>query len=120
MMMAIIRKRIFPEDWKQLVFKPYYNGLMLAIGFAVPCYLAYLGIHTVIKDQIIAFSVLCAVATVVALYLFVKKPALLGKDIAYIQPDLLSMVKKRGKKKQKKAQAVIEKNTVINDDSIVE
>ena len=120
MMMAIIRKRIFPEDWKKLVFKPYYNGLMLTIGFAVPSYLAYLGIHVVIKDSIIAFSVLCAVAAVVALYLFVKKPALLGKDIAYIQPDLLSMVKKRGKKKQKKAQAVIEKNTVINDDSIVE
>ena len=29
MMMAIIRKRIFPADWKKLVFKPYYNGAVI-------------------------------------------------------------------------------------------
>jgi hypothetical protein len=119
-MIAIIRKRIFPEDWLKLVFKPYYNGLVLAICFAAPCYLAYLGIQALIKDEIIAFSVLCAVAGLVGFYLFVKKPALLGKDIAYIQPDLLSMVKKRGKKKQKMVQAAIKENSVIKDDSVTE
>lgn len=103
MMIAIIRKRIFPDDWKKLVFKPYYNGLMLSVFFALPCFLAYLGIHTFIKDAIIAFLVVCSIAGVAGLYLFVKKPKLLGSDIAYIQPDLLGMFKKGGKKKQKKA-----------------
>lgn len=124
MMIAIIRKRIFQEDWKKLVFKPYTNGAMLAIGFVVPCFLAYLGIHTFIKDEIIAFLILCGIAGVVALYLFVKKPKMLGHDIAYIQPDLLSMVKKGGKKKKKKqlqAEAdVVAEEGIVKNDSITE
>lgn len=101
MMMAIIRKRIFPDDWMKLVFKPYYNGLILSIILVLPCYGAYFGFHYFIKDEIIAFASLCSVAAIVVVYIFLKKPKLLGSDIAYIQQDLVAMFKK-GKKKNKK------------------
>jgi O-antigen/teichoic acid export membrane protein len=100
MMMAIIRKRIFPADWKNLLFKPYYNGLVLTICGVLPCFLFYYGIHFFIKDEIIAFSVLCAVVSAIGMYLFIKKPKMLGSDIAYIQKDLLQMFSKKQKKKQ--------------------
>ena len=104
--MAIVRKRIFPEDWKNLVFKPYYNGLILTLCGVLPCFLAYYGFHYLIKDEIIAFIALCCVATVIGLYLFIKKPKLLGSDIAYIQDDFLQMFKKKQKRKQNLAVAV--------------
>lgn len=107
MMIAIVRKRIFPADWKKLLFKPYYNGLVLSVCGVLPCFLAYYGFHYFIKDEIIAFSSLCVVAGAVAIYLFVKKPKLLGKDIAYIQGDLLMMFKKK-KKKQQPAMVIAE------------
>ena len=106
MMMAIIRKRIFPADWKKLVFKPYYNGVMLAIAGVLPCVAVYYALNYFIKDDIIAFSSLCVLAGVVGLYLFIKKPELLGKDVAYIQGDFLQMFRKKKKSKQKKAVAV--------------
>ena len=57
MMIAIIRKRIFPADWKKLVFKPDHNGLIITIGGVIPCFFAYYGTHALIKDEIIAFAV---------------------------------------------------------------
>ncbi len=109
MMMAIIRKRIFPEDWKKLVFKPYYNGAVLTVCGVLPCFAAYYGIHFFIKDEVIAFTVLCSIASLVGAYLFIKKPKLLGSDIAYIQGDLLQMFSKKKKKKgNKEARAIAE------------
>lgn len=105
MMMAIIKKRIFPSDWKKLVFKPYYGGVRLAIFGVIPCFLAYYVFQYFIKDEIIAFCSTCIFTGAIGVYLFIKKPALLGKDIAYIQGDLLSMFKKK-KKKQKTAAEV--------------
>ena len=90
----------------KLVFKPYYNGVKLAIFFVLPCFAAYFGFHYFIKDDVIAFTSLCAVAALVAIWLFVKKPKLLSDDIAYIQKDLLAMLKKKKKKQQQPAVAV--------------
>jgi teichuronic acid exporter len=113
MMIAIIRKRIFPEDWKKLVFKPYYNGAILTVCGVIPCFLVYYGLHTFIKDEIVAFTVMCGVASFVGAYLFIKKPKLLGSDIAYIQGDLLDMFAKK-KKKKKNIEAVtnVEQDTI--------
>jgi hypothetical protein len=107
MMMAIVRKRIFPDDWMKLVFRPYYNGLILSLCFVLPCYAAYFGFHYFIKDEIIAFVSLCSVAAVVAIYLFIKKPKLLGSDVAYIQKDLIAMFKKGNKKNKKEFEIAI-------------
>ena len=94
MMMAIIRTRIFSLKWKSLIFKPYYNGFLLAIFGVLPCLPVYYGLHFFIENELLAFAILCAIASAAGAYLFVKKPGLLGSDIAYIQPDLLQMFKK--------------------------
>lgn len=107
MMMAIIRKRIFPDDWMKLVFKPYYNGLILSVFLVLPCYVAYFGFHYFIKDEIIAFASLCSLAAIVVVYIFLKKPKLLGSDVAYIQQDLVTMFKKGKKKNQKPFQVAV-------------
>ena len=100
MMMAIIRARIFSLKWKNLIFKPYYNGFLLAIFGVLPCLPVYYGLHFFIENELLAFAILCAIAGAVGAYLFVKKPGLLGSDIAYIQPDLLQMFKRSKGKKQ--------------------
>jgi hypothetical protein len=100
MMMAIIRTKIFTSKWKNLILKPYYNGFLLALFGALPCLPVYYGLHFFIRNELIAFPILCTIAGTVGVYLFVRKPALLGSDIAYIQPDLLQMFKRSKGKKQ--------------------
>jgi O-antigen/teichoic acid export membrane protein len=104
MMIDIIKKKIFPDDWKKLVFKPFLNGIILSIWWVTPCYVLYLLLHTFIHEEIIAFSIVCSITGAVATWAFVKKPRLLGSDVIYIQQDFLQMFKK--KKKVKNLQAV--------------
>ena len=106
MMIAIIRKRIFTDDWKRLVFRPYYNGLFITLIWVVPLYPLYLLIHLIIKDEPIAFTVLTCIAGLAATWAFIKKPKLLGSDIEYLQPDFIQMFKKKGKKKKASLQPV--------------
>ena len=101
MMIAIYKTRIFPDDWKALVFKPYYNGFILSICWVMPSYFLYVLLHMFIHDEIIAFCILSSVVGVIALLAFVKKPKLLGSDIVYIQKDFLHMFNKKRKKGQK-------------------
>ncbi len=97
MMMFIIKNRIFPKDWKKLIFRPYYNGIIITICWVLPLYPLSLAINAFIKNEIISFVILCGIAFLVALFAFVKKPALLGSDVAYIQKDFIQMFKKKTK-----------------------
>ncbi len=99
MMMFIIKKRIFPADWKKLVFRPYYNGIFITICWVLPSYPLFLAIKAFIKDDIISFVILCSIASLAIVLAFIKKPALLGSDVVYIQEDFLQMFKKKKKKK---------------------
>ena len=98
MMMFIIKNRIFPNDWKKLIFRPYYNGVIITICWVLPLYPIYLAINALIKDDIISFVILCSVTSLIAVIAFIKKPALLGSDVAYIQKDFIQMFKKKKKK----------------------
>jgi O-antigen/teichoic acid export membrane protein len=115
MMMFIIKNRIFQDDWKKLVFRPYYNGLIVTICWVLPLYPLYLGINAFIKDEIISFIILCSITAVLVLLAFLKKPALLGSDVAYIQEDFIEMFKKKKKKKNLAAQTVSESSININE-----
>lgn len=115
MMMFIIKNRIFRDDWKKLVFRPYYNGLMVTICWVLPLYPLYLGINTFIKDEIISFIILCSITAVLVLLAFIKKPALLGSDVAYIQEDFIQMFKKKKQKKNLAAQTVSESTINVNE-----
>jgi hypothetical protein len=110
MMIAIIRKRIFPGKWAQLVFRPYYNGFILTLCWVLPCYFIFMALHSFIENEIIAFTVLCGVVAATAILIFVKKPKLLGSDIEYIQEDFLQMFRKKSiNKKNTVSQATAEK-----------
>ncbi len=109
-MILVIRKRIYPDQWKGLLLAPYKSGAAVAIGWVLPLYLLYFALGQIIKTdlvihqpleatinyEVLNFSIVTLVAAVAAAYAFIKKPKLLGADIAYIQPDLLN---KGGKKK---------------------
>lgn len=115
-MIMVIRKRIFPLEWKQLLFKPYQNGSLLFLGWVLPLYLLYVLLGLIIKNdaviaypektminhEVINFLIISIIGAMSILYAFLKKPKYLGNDIVYIQPDLLSMGKKNGKKAQRK------------------
>jgi O-antigen/teichoic acid export membrane protein len=105
MMMAIIKARIFTTKWKKLIFKPYYNGFLLALFGVLPCLPVYYALHYFIESELLAFAILCMIAGATVVYLFVKKPNLLGSDIVFIQPDLLQMFKKQ-KGKREPAEAI--------------
>jgi O-antigen/teichoic acid export membrane protein len=97
MMMLIIKNRIFPNDWKKLVFQPYYNGIIITICWVLPLYPLFLAINAFIKKDIISFVIICSIASLTALFAFIKKPKLLGSDVAYIQKDFIEMFQKKNK-----------------------
>src|SRR4030095_4870757 len=97
--MIVVREknRFFPGDWKNLLLKPYYNGVILTICWVLPCYLAFLGLHSFMNNEIVEFVIVCCVFAVAALFTFVKKPSLLGSDVKYVQPDFLQMIARKNK-----------------------
>ena len=130
-MILVIRKRIYPGEWKSLLLKPYKNGVLLAIGWVLPLYLLNLLLGMLIKNdlilhhpfqavinhEVISFIIISMVATVLLAWTFIKKPLLLGGDIAYIQPDLLQMfIKKKSGKKKKQMQNDGAENFVVEED----
>ena len=104
LMIVVIRKYIFPEDWSKLILKPVYNGIKLCLIWVLPCYALYLGIQYFLNEEIMSFIIASAVMGVAAAFAFLKKPQLLSEDIASIQEDILSMFKKKKGKKGKKNQ----------------
>ena len=100
MMISIIKNRIFPNDWKKLVFSPYYNGIIITIFWVMPSYLLYLVLHSFIANEIAAFTIVCCVFAATATLVFIKKPNLLGSDIHFIQEDLLQMFYKKSANKK--------------------
>ncbi len=43
-MVLVIRKSIFPDDWKQLIIKPFYTGCYTYSFWVLPAYILYCGI----------------------------------------------------------------------------
>ncbi len=102
-MILVIRKRIFPEEWKELLFKPFYTGFKLAVLWVLPTYIFYLLAKYFVIDEVITFVIVASVLFVGVAVAFLKKPALIGKDLAYIQGDIMDMFSmKKGKGKRKK------------------
>ncbi len=100
-MILVIKKRIFPQQWKELLFKPFASGFVLSVFWVLPCYALYLLINTALKDDLISFIIVSSVLGLSTGYAFLRKPRLLGNDIMYIQEDIVDMLKKKGKRKSK-------------------
>ncbi len=100
-MILVIRKRIYPNEWRGLIIKPFFNGFKITLFWIVPTAILGFLLNLVLQSDIITFGLVSSILGVVMAIAFLKKPALLTSDIEYIQDDLISMFKK-GKKKNKK------------------
>ncbi len=114
MMMLIIKNKIFTIGWKVLIFRPYYNGLVITIFWVLPLYPLFLAINVFIKDDVYSFAILCCIAGITALVTFIKKPKLLGPDIAYIQKDFIQMFERKNKTNLK-AEPVLQGTEHVNE-----
>jgi hypothetical protein len=50
-----------------------------------------------IKNELISFSILCALLAGFLVFAFFKKPTLLGEEFAQLQKELIKMFKNKGK-----------------------
>lgn len=101
-MILVIRKRVYPEQWKGLIWKPYTNGLKFSLIWIIPASVAGFLLNWFLKDDVLSFIIITCILGFVLAFAFLQKPSWLTSDIAYIQGDLLSMFKKGKKGKQKK------------------
>lgn len=98
-MLFTIKRRLFAEGWKKLMFRPFSNGLMLAVFFVTPSYFLYQGILEISnKNELLSFTLLCIIIGALAAFAFFRKPRLLGADFVMLKNELTKMVKNKGKK----------------------
>lgn len=113
-MLYILRKRVFPTTWHQLIIKPFANGSLLMLYLVIPSYGLYTAFYFLTNGSVVlSFLIMCSLVGMFLAYAFFKKPKLLGKDFAPIQGILMDLAKK---KKNKKKRMMMQKN----DDVIVE
>jgi PST family polysaccharide transporter len=96
-MLLTIRRRVFPEKWTELMFKPFYSGIKLAIGLTIPSYIIFRVVQLFLPGTTHSFIVLLAVIGVFLLYAFFRNPKLLGKDFAPVQKELMKLINKKRK-----------------------
>ncbi len=110
-MIITLRNKIFPDNWKELLFKPFVNAIPLTLYVLIPSFILYEGLMMGLphffsyfsshNDKLVVYSFLI-MSSVVGLFLayaFFKKPKLLGKDFLPIREILLN--KNKGKRKGK-------------------
>ena len=100
-MIVTLRGKVFPDNWKQLLFKPFINGIPLTVYVVIPSVIIYealmLGLHL---NEVESFLIMGAVAGLFLTYAFIKKPRLLGKDFLPIREILLNKNKNKKKRQQ--------------------
>jgi len=111
-MLLTIRRRIFPQGWQKLIIRPFKDGAILSIFCVVPSYLVHLALMYTIKNELISFSILCALLGGFLVFVFFKKPTLLGKEFAQLQKELMKMMKKERKGGGRRKRNLEEEETI--------
>ena len=79
-MILTLRNKVFPDDWKKLLLRPFLNGIPLTIYLVIPSFLIYLlCLFVTHNDDVISFLITCSIVGGFLAYCFFKKPKLLGK-----------------------------------------
>jgi hypothetical protein len=105
LMIITLRSNIFPNNWQQLLFKPFINGIPLTVYTVVPSYILYRALMLVFGlNEVEAFLIMGAFVGLFLGYAFFKKPKLLGKDFLPIRDILLNKNKRKKGRKQQLAQ----------------
>lgn len=98
-MLFTIKRRLFEEGWKKLMFRPFATGLMLTVFFVTPSFFIYLLLMNFLnQNELLAFALLCAILGGVAGFAFFIKPGILGEDFVMLKKELTKMIKNRGNK----------------------
>ena len=109
-MIVTLKGQVFPTNWKELLFKPFINGIPLTIYTVGPSVVIYeallLGMHL---NQVEAFVITGTVIGLFLAYAFLKKPKLLGKDFLPIREILLN----KNKNKKKRQQQFVEEEAIV-------
>ena len=117
-MLITIKKRVFPEGWQKMILHPFKNGLWLSVVFVLPAYALYYGVDYVLKEQVLSFIIVTCVLGAFVLFVFLKKPTLLGQDVADMQKEMVKMVKKGGKGGGGKKKRMREQQQIENENNI--
>ncbi len=98
-MLFTIKRRLFSEGWKKLMFRPFADGLTLSVFFVTPSYFLYLLLMRIFdQNELLSFSILCVLLGALMAFAFFKRPRLLGEDFVMLKKELTKMMKNRGKK----------------------
>ena len=101
-MIVTLRNSVFPNDWKKLLLRPFFNGVPLTIYLVIPSFLIYtVCVYLTHDAEVISFLITAGLVGSFLAYSFIKKPKLLGKDLAPIRMILMEMMNKKGKGKRK-------------------
>ncbi len=104
-MLITLRNKVFPDTWKQLIIKPFFNGVPLTLYLVIPSIALFSVFYFLLGgEEVIAFSIMCSLIGLFLGYAFLKKPKLLGKDFAPIHTILMEMMNKKNKKKKRKTE----------------
>ena len=117
-MIVTLRTNVFPNDWKKLLLRPFFNGVPLTLYLVIPSLiLFYVGMFFTGDDNVLSFLITVSIVGGFLGYAFLKKPKLLGKDFAPIHTVLMEVAnKKKNKRKKQKVggmEADVASKTVI-------
>ena len=121
MMIVTLRKNVFPNDWKKLLLRPFFNGVPLTLYLVIPSLvLFYIAMFVTHNDNVLSFLITSAIVGSFLSYAFLKRPKMLGKDFAPIHAVLMEVAKKRKNKKKKPPANDAIAVTVADPDIIVQ
>ncbi len=101
-MIITLRNNVFPNDWKKLLLRPFFNGIPLTIYLVVPSFLVYtVCVFLTNNEEVISFLITAGLVGAFLSYAYFKKPKLLGKDFMPIREVLMEIMNKKAKKKRK-------------------
>lgn len=102
MMIITLRKNVFPNDWKKLLLRPFFNGVPLTLYLVIPSLvLFYVSLFVTHDDNVLSFLITSSIVGSFLSYAFMKKPKMLGKDFAPIHAVLMEVANKKKNKKRK-------------------
>ena len=102
LMIVTLRNKVFPNDWKKLLLRPFFNGVPLTIYLVIPSFIIYtLCLYVTHDQEVFSFLITAGIVGGFLSYAFFKKPKLLGKDFGPIQIVMMELMNKKKNKRRK-------------------
>ncbi len=100
-MLITLKNKVFPDTWKQLLLKPFFNGVPLTLYIVIPSLIIYsLSNYFLTGHEVVSFLITSGIVGVFLAYAYFKKPKLLGKDFLIVRNTLMDIKKNKRKNKR--------------------